>query len=49
MIERIDSIDAVEIEPYEAQKVQLDYNEQQNVHVFNDDFFGRVERVLLIS
>lgn len=46
MIERIDSIDSVEIEPYEAQKVQFNYNGQQNVHVFNEDFFEFYNQML---
>jgi len=39
LIKQIDSIDAVEIEPDEAKKVQNNYSDYQNVHVFNEDFF----------
>lgn len=46
MMEHIGSIDAVEIEPEEARKVQVNYIEQQNVHIFNEDFFGFYNQIL---
>lgn len=39
LIEQIVTIDAVENEPDEAEKVQRNYRTYQNVHVLNEDFF----------
>lgn len=39
LIEQIGTIDAVENEPDEAEKVQRNYRTYQNVHVLNEDFF----------
>lgn len=39
LIEQIGTVDAVEIEPDEAEKVQRNYRNHQNVHVLNEDFF----------
>lgn len=46
LIEKMDSIDAVEIEPNEAKKVQRNYVNCQNVHVLNDDFFEFYSRMV---
>lgn len=39
LIEQIGTVDAVEIEPDEAEKVRSNYCNYQNVHVLNEDFF----------
>ncbi len=46
LIGRIDSVDAIEIEPDEAQKVQNNYLNHHNIHVFNEDFFEFYSRML---
>ena len=46
LIEQIDFVDAVEIEPDEAKKVQDNYRNHQNVHVLNEDFFEFYSRAL---
>ncbi|WP_417206195.1 Eco57I restriction-modification methylase domain-containing protein [Akkermansia sp.] len=45
-IENITSLDAVEIESDEALKVQKNYQNTHNVHVFNEDFFEFYNRTL---
>ena len=46
MINRIVSIDAVEIEPDEARKVQKRYSNDHNVHVLNEDFLEFYSRMI---
>lgn len=46
LIEQIGTIDAVEIEPDEAEKVQRNYRTYQNVHVLNEDFFEFYSRMV---
>lgn len=46
MMEGIDSISAVEIEPDEAEKVRKTYSCNNHVQVFNEDFFKFYTRVL---
>ena len=46
LIEQIGTIDAVEIEPDEAEKVQRNYRNHQNVHVLNEDFFEFYSRMV---
>ena len=45
IIERINNIDAVEIENDEAEKVINAYQNNENVHVYNEDFFEFYSRV----
>ena len=46
LVEHIASIDAVEIEPDEALKVQNNYRHHNNITIFNEDFFEFYNRVL---
>ena len=46
LIEQIGTIDAVEIELDEAEKVQRNYRTYQNVHVLNEDFFEFYSRMV---
>lgn len=46
LIEQIGTIDAVEIEPDEAEKVQRNYHTYQNLHVLNEDFFEFYSRMV---
>ncbi len=46
LIEQIGTIDAVEIEPDEAEKVQRNYRTYQNLHVLNEDFFEFYSRMV---
>ena len=46
LIEQIGTIDAVEIEPDEAEKVKRNYRTYQNVHVLNEDFFEFYSRMV---
>lgn len=46
LIEKIETIDAVEIEPDEAEKVRRNYYNCQNVHVLNEDFFEFYSRMV---
>jgi len=46
LIEKIGTIDAVEIEPDEAEKVRRNYCDYQNVHVLNKDFFEFYSRMV---
>lgn len=45
MIDRISTIQAVEIEKDEAEKVQIRYADKKNVEVCNEDFFDFFKRV----
>lgn len=46
---RIDSVDAIEIEPYESLKVQKKYCKYQNVNVLNEDFFEFYLRMIRVN
>ncbi|MEG1427941.1 MAG: N-6 DNA methylase, partial [Oscillospiraceae bacterium] len=46
VINQIVSVDAVEIEPVEAQKVQKNYSTYHNVHVLNEDFLEFYSRMI---
>lgn len=46
LIENITSIDAVEIEPDEALKVQNNYRNYNNITIYNEDFFEFYNQVL---
>ena len=46
MLDRVDALTAVEIEPDEAEKVRTSYQGQNNVQVYTEDFFKYYERVL---
>ena len=46
LIEKMNSVDAVEIESDEARKVQNNYLDYQNVHVLNEDFFEFYSRMV---
>lgn len=46
LIDRIDSLTAVEIDPYEAEKVKESYQEHNNVHVLKEDFLKYYDQVL---
>lgn len=46
LIEQIETIDAVEIELDEAEKIQRNYRTYQNVHVLNEDFFEFYSRMV---
>ncbi|MEA4852862.1 MAG: class I SAM-dependent methyltransferase [Christensenella sp.] len=46
LIDQIAFVDAVEIEPDEAQKVQNNYSHYHNVHVLNEDFFELYARMV---
>ena len=46
LIEQIGTIDAVEIEPDEAEKVRRNYRNYQNIHVLNEDFFEFYSRMV---
>lgn len=46
LIDQIISVDAVEIEPDEAQKVRNNYSNHHNVHVLNEDFFEFYSRMI---
>ena len=46
LINQIASVDAVEIEPDEAQKVEKNYSNYQNVHVLNEDFLEFYSRMI---
>lgn len=46
LIEQIGTIDAVEIEPDEAEKVQRNYRTYQNLHILNEDFFEFYSRMV---
>ena len=45
-IEKIDSVDAIEIEPDEAKLVQNNYLNYHNVHILNGDFFEFYSRMV---
>lgn len=47
LIEKIDSVDAVEIESDEAKTVQNKYLNHDNVHVLNEDFFEFYSRMVI--
>ncbi len=49
LIEKITSVDAVEIETDEANKVQSNYVTYKNVHVLNEDFFDFYSRMTCIQ
>lgn len=46
LIEKIGTIDAVEIDSDEAEKVQRNYRNYQNVHISNEDFFKFYSRMV---
>ena len=46
LIDKIDSVDAVEIESDEAKIVQNKYTNYDNVHVLNEDFFEFYSRMV---
>lgn len=46
LFEKTDCVDAVEIEPNEARKVQSNYLDYPNVHVLNKDFFEFYDRTV---
>ncbi len=46
LINQIVSVDAVEIEPDEALKVQNSYSNYNNIHVLNEDFFEFYSRMI---
>lgn len=46
LIEKMTSVDAVEIESDEARKVQNNYLDYQDVHVLNEDFFEFYSRMV---
>ncbi|WP_037346894.1 class I SAM-dependent methyltransferase [Selenomonas sp. oral taxon 138] len=46
LLERIDSVDAVEIETSETEKLMQLYKEYEGVHILNEDFFEFYARVV---